>query len=173
MSDGDATRILKLRADRNRETLRSKVVNAFLEELPGNVRRIRYHYRVETLKDGRKVYLVRPTGVRKGPLDFKVEVDDWESKGTHNDIRADLLAKKREDPKRFKALMKAIRDVHACREPDSILAAQKNLTFKTGWSVELLLKVLKWFFILEDVDYWNYNGRDELMNFLEDAVTTT
>ena len=173
MSDGDASRIQNIRADRNRETLRRKVVDAFLEELPGNVRRVRYRYRVETMKDGRKMYLVRPTGVRKGPMDFKVEVDDWESKGTHDDIRTDLLAKRRENPKRFRPLMKAIRDVHACREPSSILAARKDLSFKTGWSVELLLKVLKWFFILEDVDYWNYNGRDELMSFLEDAAETS
>ncbi len=34
----------------------------------------------------------------------------------------------------------------------------------------MLLKVLKWFFILEDVDYWNYNGRDELMDFIEKSV---
>ena len=60
--------------------------------------------------------------------------------------------------------------MHACREPESILAVQTNLEFKSGWSVELLLKVLRWFFILEDVDYWNYNGRDELMGFIEKAV---
>ncbi|MDG7007777.1 MAG: hypothetical protein JRN06_06000 [Nitrososphaerota archaeon] len=170
MSDGAAEKPLKVRGDTSREYMRRMVVSAFLAELPGNVRKVRYHYKVETMKDGRVMRLVRPTGVRKGPLDFKVEVSEWGSKGTHDEIKADLLAKKREDTARFQSLMKAVRDVHACREPESILAAQANLEFKSGWSVELLLKVLKWFFILEDVDYWNYNGRDELMDFIEKSV---
>lgn len=66
--------------------------------------------------------------------------------------------------------MKAIRDVYACRGPESSLAAQKNLEFKSGWNVELLLKVPKWFFILEDLDYWNHNRRDELTAFIEKTV---
>jgi hypothetical protein len=31
------------------------------------------------------------------------------------------------------------------------------------------LKVLRWFFILEDVDYWSYDGRDKLMRFIDTA----
>jgi hypothetical protein len=97
-------------------------------------------------------------------------VEDWGAKGTHAEIKADILRKKEESPKRLAKLMLAIEDVHACKDPDEVLPSRGNLGFRSGWESELLLILLKWFFILEDVYYWNHGGRDTLMNFIHEAA---
>lgn len=48
-----------------------------------------------------------------------------------------------------------------CREPDEIIKNNK-VVFNKGMSVEMLLKVLKWLFIEQDITYWNYDGREML-----------
>lgn len=140
----------------------------FLEEEPGTKHRAKYRYHVETMRDGSKMFIERPTW--RGAFDFKVVVEDWSAKGTHAEIRADLLRKKTENPKRLVKLIQAIEDVHACKDPDEVLSSRGNLSFRSGWESDLLLKLLKWFFILEDVYYWNYGGRDTLMSFIHEAA---
>jgi hypothetical protein len=39
-------------------------------------------------------------------------------------------------------------------------------SFKTGGPVESLLKIVKWMFIMEDIVYWDNEGRAFLFNFL-------
>ena len=36
-----------------------------------------------------------------------------------------------------------------------------------GRPVEMLLKVIKWFFIEQDIRYWNYSGRNMLKNGID------
>jgi hypothetical protein len=40
-----------------------------------------------------------------------------------------------------------------------VLKDLKDVKFQSGFSVELILKVLKWFFIEQDIRDWNYSGR--------------
>ena len=158
-------RRLEIRGNMSRSEIRRRVVEAFLDEEPGE--NYEYWYHVETLSDGKRMYLRRPT--RKFNFDFKVEVEGFEFRGTHEEIVNDLRAKKAESPSDFYSLMKAIREVYGGKDVDDVLSAYK-FHFSSGFSVELLLKLLKWFFILEDIYYWNYKGRGKLMEYIENSL---
>jgi hypothetical protein len=155
---------LTVNGNLSRRETRDCVIKVFLEEEP----RIKYRYHVETLSDNRRIFLERPT--RRFDFDFKVEVDNWGARGTHEEIMIDLEEKAKENPRDFELLMEAIRQVHDCNDVDQIL---KNCTvsFQKGWNTELLLKVLKWYFILEDTYYWNFQGRDKLMGAIEKRLS--
>ena len=58
-----------------------------------------------------------------------------------------------------KKLYKLIEDVYNCKEIEDT-----NLKFDSGNSVDLILKVAKWFFIEQDIRYWNYSGRAMFMS---------
>jgi len=153
----------------SREAIRHNVVNAFLKEKAGywksNVQYVtRYKYFVETLSDGRRVYLLRPTFLNKG-IDFQVWVerleDNEDKRPSHKDIFKDLKAKKRDNLHEYEKLIDPIKRVHMCEEPDNVLE-DYSFNFTIGYSPELLLKIIKWLFIEQDITYWNYDGRDML-----------
>lgn len=164
--------------DNSREKLRNAVVNAFLSEKGGywknGVKHVtRYKYFVETLKDGKRIYLLRPTYLNKG-IDFQVWVERFDGKNderpSHKGIFKDLEIKKEENSKDFSKLIEAINKVWNCEEPDSVLADLKGVEFKKGLPVEMLLKILKWLFIEQDITYWNYDGRGMLMGAIEKHI---
>lgn len=153
----------------SRKELRDKAIGKFLEEKGGYWKNgkkhvTRYKYFVERLNDGRKVFLLRPTFLNKG-IDFQVWVEKMDGvedkRPSHKDVFNDLKLKKSESPEDFKILMQLIGKVWSCEEPDECLK-KANLKFKCGFSVELLLKILKWLFIEQDITYWNYDGRTML-----------
>jgi len=160
----------------SRIELRKAIVNAFLNEKGGywkdNKKHVtRYKYYVETLTDSRRIYLLRPTFLNKG-IDFQVWVEKFDKENdkrpSHKDIFADLKLKKEENSKEFNNLIDAIEKVWNCEEPDNILKETK-FSYNKGLSVELLLKILKWLFIEQDITYWNYDGR----TMLRDAILKT
>jgi len=114
----------------SRSEIRRKVVEAFLDEEPGE--NYEYWYHVETLSDGKQMYLRRPT--RRFNFDFKVEVEGFEFRGTHEEIVNDLRAKKAESPSDFHSLMNAIREVYEGKDVDNVLSAYK-FHFSSGFSV--------------------------------------
>ncbi|MEW5896985.1 MAG: hypothetical protein AB1668_04795 [Nanoarchaeota archaeon] len=153
----------------SREELRKKAVDKFLSERGGywkdGVKHVtRYKYFVERLKDGRRVYLLRPTYLNKG-IDFQVWVEqmnhDGDKRPSHKDIFNDIETKKKENPKQIPKLKEAIEKVWNCEEPDKVVK-EYNLNFSEGFTIELLLKILKWLFIEQDITYWNYDGRGML-----------
>ena len=154
---------------RTRNEVRERVITEFLKELPGTgngENQSKYLYFVETLKDGNRIYLERPANLHNG-FDFLINVENVNFSTTnrikynpsHDNIFNDLKAKKTESPENYKKLYKLIEDVYNCKEiPDT------NLKFKNGYSVDLILKVAKWFFIEQDIMYWNYSGRAMFMS---------
>lgn len=58
---------------------------------------------------------------------------------------------------------------------DKILEKYHNLnkSFKKGAKVEILLKIVKWLFIMEDIVYWDNEGRSFLFNFLKYVAEET
>lgn len=154
----------------SRKELRDKAVMKFLDEKPGywidGVKHVTcYKYFVEKLKDGRRIYLLRPTFLNKG-IDFQVWVErmliDKDKRPSHYDIFKDLNLKKKENPKLFAQLMQAIDDVWNCKEPEDA-----KLNFKQGFPCDFILKVLKWLFIEQDITYWNYDGRTMLRQAID------
>jgi hypothetical protein len=159
---------------KTRKELRDKIVNKFLNEdsgywKDGKKHVTRYKYFVEKLKDNRRIFLLRPTFLNKG-IDFQVWVEKMDGiedkRPSHKDVMNDLNLKKSENPQNFKVLMELIDRVWNCEEPDQCLK-EINLNFKNGFSVELLLKILKWLFIEQDITYWNYDGRTMLKTAIE------
>lgn len=154
-----------------RQDIVKKVVNTFIDsEYLRKGRGIKFRYPVEDLPNN-QLFIVRPG--RKKDFDFKVEVTPGMKIGTgsHAEIVADLKNKKQENPIKFKDLLKAIGTIHSCSENDVDLVLRRypNLgtSFKSGAHVEVLLKILKWMFIMEDIYYWDYQGRDMLYNGLK------
>lgn len=163
--------------NKSRSELRKETVNKFLAEKggyweAGKKHVTHYIYYVEKLVDGRRIYLLRPTFLNKG-IDFQVWVEKLDGKDnrrpSHKDVFSDLNLKKKANPRDFIKLMDMIRRVWNCEEPDTVLKNEK-ITFNTGFSVELLLKILKWLFIEQDITYWNYDGRGMLMLTIEEIV---
>ena len=112
---------------------------------------------------------MRPTFLNKG-IDFQVWVERFEGnedkRPSHKDVIEDIKIKMKENPQQIPELMKAIEEVWNCKEPDEVLKNYK-FNFKKGFSVELLLKILKWLFIEQDITYWNYDGRKMLFDAIK------
>jgi len=157
----------------SRDDIVKAVVNEFIktesqQRGPG----VKFRYPVEDLSTGQRLFIIRPAGLRKFNFDFKVEVlpEFGLGKGKHEDIASDFKAKKRESPGAFSDLKRALSDLHDCREGDvdQLLRRYPALqgAFHDGAKVDVLLKVVKWMFIMEDIVYWNYKGRSMLYDGL-------
>jgi len=77
-------------------------------------------------------------------------------------IFQDLIQKKAESGKAYADLFRLIERIYNCE--DISPEAYAHLTFASGLPVDMLLHVIKWFFIEQDVTYWNYSGRGMFMS---------
>lgn len=160
-----------------REVLRKQVVEKFLNESPGTgsgAAASKYRYNVEILSDSTIIYLTRPAYLKKG-FDFRISVEGMifltgSDYPKHDDIFNDLVAKRNKNPEMARRLNEAIRRVFKCEDPNDILGEYEDLVFNVGYSVELILKVIKWFFIEQDIRDWNYSGRAMFMGGVEDRL---
>ena len=160
--------------DTNRESLRNKAVEKFLLEHGGYVKDgikhiTKYRYNVETLSDGRRIYLLKPTWLNKG-IDFQVMIEKYkdhiDARPSHKDIMHDLKIKKEFNAQMYELLRKDIDRVWNCEEPINVLR-DVRYAFKKGFTIELILKCLKWLFIEQDITYWNYDGRGMLKRAID------
>lgn len=161
-------RQLELRGPRTRQEFRKRLVLEFLAEEPGKGTgkdATGYCYHVEKISDGRRIYLKRPTILNKG-FDFEIWVERFEreedGRPSHEVILADLEKKHQTQPGVARSFYDAIYSVYDTEEPDRVLQQMPALTFNSGFSPELILKVLKWMFIEQDLTYWNFSGRAKL-----------
>lgn len=133
----------------------------------------RYKYIVERFSNGRKLYLIRPAQYKMG-FDFQIWMENWNKSNTnkmpsYKDIIQDLKLKEEENQYHFKILLNAIEKIFICEDDDRILnwLKVKNIQFSTGEDIDVLLKIIKWMFIEQDIRYWNFSGRLKLKNFIE------
>ena len=158
----------------SRAELRKIVVSQFLKEEPGlggGDNASHYRYNVETLSDGRRIYLTRPAYLKKG-FDFRINVEGTTFQTSHeypkhDDIFDDLREKRRRNPAMCKKLHQAIERVYNCEDPGNILPEYIDIKFSTGHPVDLILKVIKWFLIEQDIRDWNYSGRQMFKNEID------
>lgn len=162
---------IEIKGSQSRNEIVKKVVNIFIDaESHQRGHGVKFRYPVENLSIGKKLFIFRPAGLNKWNFDFKVEVLDefGLGRGTHNEIRKDFQNKKQEKPQKFKDLLDALTTLYNCSENDvdQLLKNHPDLqkSFQTGAKVDVLLKVVKWMFIMEDIVYWNYKGRAMLYN---------
>ncbi len=163
-------KMIEIKRSLARHEIVKKVVNAFIKtEYRKKGKGVVFRYPVENLPDGQVLYIVRP-GHKKN-FDFKVDVATsyGVGSGSHEEIALDLRKKNLKNPKKFKKLWQAIAEIYHCKENDVdvILKKYRGLKrpFKSGGKPEPLLKVIKWLFIMEDIFYWDGEGRTFLFNY--------
>jgi hypothetical protein len=54
-----------------------------------------------------------------------------------------------------------------CKEID--LQSISKIEFKSGYGSDLIVGVLKWLFIEQDIRYWNYSGREMFWNGIKNV----
>jgi len=157
----------------SRNEVRQRIINVFIKEAPGKGigdNASKYIYYVETLSDGNHVYLERPTWRHNG-FDFLIRVENTDyvplsqkrrNSPKHDDIEQDLKLKKAESKKEYARLYELIRRIYECDDVSDIEMAE--LHFSVGLPVDHILKIIKWFFIEQDIRYWNYSGRAMFWN---------
>jgi hypothetical protein len=163
--------MIKIKGSLPRHSVVRKVVNTFIgtEHLKKG-KGVVFRYPVERLSNGQLLYIARP-GHKKN-FDFKVDVvaDYGLGDGTHKEIGKDLRNKRKENGEKFEDLLGAITEIYHSTENDvdAILKKYRGLkkSFRKGAKTEHLLKVIKWLFIMEDIVYWDNEGRAFLFNFL-------
>ncbi len=153
----------------SRNDIRMNVVIEFSKEIPGtgNDDKVsRYKYYVETLCSGDRVYLQRPAFLYNG-FDFLICVENtnYAKRGKrrrnypkHEDIRNDLLKKRKENPVMYRKLYNCLKTIYECKDIDT--TKLKKINFSSGLPVDHIVMVVKWFFIEQDIRYWNYSGRE-------------
>jgi len=163
-------KMIEIKGSLARHKIVQKVVNSFIKtEYSKKGKGVIFKYPVENLQNG-EIFIIRP-GHKKN-FDFKVEVTKNMKLGDggHKEIAIDLRKKKQKNQKVFENLLEAITKIYICSENDvdMILTNCSDLDnkFKTGAKIEILLKVVKWLFIMEDIVYWDNEGRAFLFNFL-------
>lgn len=129
---------------------------------------VKTRYYVETFSNGKRIYLERPTFLNKG-CDFVLFAEDVitckngnDKAPSHNDVLQDLTKKKGAlSSEQYAELLEAIKCIYDMRPYSEAEAHVKNLP-QVEWSYELLLKLLRWLFIEQDITYWAGDGREML-----------
>ncbi len=167
---------IDIRGNIARHEIVRKVVNTFIDfEYDKKQKGIVFKYKVEELPNNQFLYIVRP-GHKKN-FDFKVEVKEEFNlhDGTHKDIASDLKSKKEENKDKFNIVFDVLTGIYKCEENNVDILLKNllnNTNFTKGASVEILLKVIKWLFIMEDIVYWDNEGRAFLYNYLKYVIET-
>lgn len=162
---------IQIKGSMPRNAIVKKVVSTFIRvEYQQKGKGVTFRYPVEKLPDNRRLFITRP-GHKKN-FDFKVEVTEEMGleEGKHEQVVLDLRMKKQRNPQGFEDFLRAVKEVYHCSENDieRLLPRYSNLkgAFDTGAEVEVILKILKWLFIMEDIVYWDVEGRAFLYNFM-------
>ena len=171
------TELTKTLSASNRNDVRREVCNWFLDETPGTGKGdlcARYYYTVETHQDY-SIILKRPTGLNKG-FDFTVNVTGMYfkknrrySNPSHNDILTILSSTKNKIGANYTIVQNIIMQMFNCSQYS--FTAVRDITFTDHLGEErpiaIILLAIKWLFIEQDITYWNWSGRNMLMNSLK------
>jgi hypothetical protein len=155
-----------------REDLRKVLVEEFLNELPGTGTgnlTSNYIYYVENLASGNRIYLTRPAMLNKG-FDFLVHVEHFtfqhgrqqNDAPAHRDIIDDLMTKRAHNLPDYTQLFSILQSIFRVQLVTPIQFA--HLTALPGYPIDMIVGVVKWLFIEQDVTYWNWSGRQMFMD---------
>lgn len=158
----------------NRDEIVKKVIIAFIDfEKNKNRRGIEFRYPVENLSICKQLYIHRP-GMKLN-FDFKVEIPKncGIKKGTHEEIASILRKIKGKNENEFNNMWKIISHLYHCENNNVDCLLEQYPVSLDSPPPDVLLKVIKWLFIMEDIIYWNHEGRAFLYNFLKYATNET
>jgi|BioPla2DNA2_1021312.scaffolds.fasta_scaffold14063_5 hypothetical protein len=157
--------------------IRNSVVQLFLKELPGHGRQnlaTKYTYLVETF-DNIKIVIKRPT-MNYG-FDFTIHTNlelfslgRDNTRPTHDEAINALLYCKENYPDEYDFVERQLIDLFNC---DTLTVTNNNIGHFLDRDnvlrpIQIILLVIKWFFIEQDVHYWNYSGRNMFYKVLLD-----
>ena len=163
-------KMIEIKGTLARHKIVQRVVNTFINtEYRKKGKGKAFQYPVESLSKG-ILYIARP-GYKKN-FDFKVEIPENISLGKEKQIQIalDLRVKGYENPRKRDDLIQAIYELYIGKQNDidKLLKQYTNLkkSFRRGIKLDDILKILKWLFIMEDIVYWDNEGRAFLYNFI-------
>lgn len=125
-------------------------------------------YEVEKLQNGNKIVITKPGGKsvygKPKKEDFLVFVFNPNENGlwqiTHKQIFKDIENKSNDDKNKTIQLIDLLERVKNGEEPNDFIDEINKLSFNKGETPETLLKVYKWIWGQEDVNYPNGEGRE-------------
>jgi len=138
------------------------------ENFTKKIEEIEYRgYEVEKLSDGRKIVITKPGGKstygRAKKEDFLVFIFHPKENGlwqiSHKQILDDLYLKSEESSEKTLNLIKLLERTFNGEEPSDFINEITLLKFQVGETSEALIKVYKWIWGQEDVNYPNGEGR--------------
>lgn len=169
--------------EQNRKIIKDEIVDLFKAEQAGTgngVNSTRIIYCVEQVGD-EIIYLQRPARLNKG-FDFTVNTKNYIFRAptekqpnrrtktpSHKSIEILLKTIKQNNIQDFNLVQNAIQKVYFCEDPDNIDLSNISNHSVDGFTVEALLKVVKWLFIEQDITYWSFSGRAMLYGGLSNV----
>jgi len=152
------------------EDIRKFLLSTWIQENPAT----KYRYFVEELSNGGRIYLERPGRLNKG-CDFVIYIENRLCYKNENDmppkheyILNDVRAKKALlTPIQFEQFTKAMNVIYCCGRYSNAENYVTNLPL-IGLDYEALLKLVRWFFIEQDVTYWASSGRKMFFDAIMD-----
>jgi hypothetical protein len=160
------------------DLIKKRIKNNDRDKFLSNIKKLDWRgYEVESLKDGRKIVIVKPGGKRskkREKHDFLVLIQSIDKKElwqvSHSQLYEDLKGKVKVDQKAARRLLIALEKVYKGKDPNDLLK-KKSFENLHGESAELILKTYKWIWAQEDINYpppnnkgraysfegWNYN----------------
>ena len=151
--------------DLKKVEIKNKPRNEFIKLL----KNLEYRgYEVESLQNGNRIVITKPGGKpvygRPRKEDFMVFIFNPHENGlwqiTHKQILKDLGEKSKENKKKTIELINLLERVKNGNEPNDFIDEINDLSFSSGENPETLLKVYKWIWGQEDVNYPNGEGRE-------------
>jgi len=150
----------------NKSDIRNFLLHQWILEEP----QTKYRYFVEKIGGNARIYLERPGRLNKG-CDFVIFIENSvcfkngnDKPPKHEFILADLKLKKDTlSGDQYSQLLKAIKSIYDCK-PYANAKKYVDTLPAIGVEYEVLLKLLRWFFIEQDITYWAKSGRDMLFN---------
>jgi len=169
--------------EQNRKNIRDKIIDLFKSEQAGTGKgenSTRVIYCVEQT-DNEIIYLQRPAILNKG-FDFTVNTKDYTflaptekqpnrmtKTPSHESIAILLRTIRQSNSQDFNLIQKAIDEVYFCKDPSVIDLSSLSCNSVNGIKIEIILKIVKWLFVEQDMTYWSFSGRAMLYDGLKNV----
>lgn len=153
---------------------RENIRNHLLEIMKAEMPQTKYRYFVEQLDDENRIYFERPGRLNKG-CDFVIYIENHRLYNNNNDkppkhnFLLDDLRLKRDNLRNEEWLI-LLNAIELIYNLNSFEISYENIQTLPviGETYELILKLVRWFFIEQDITYWSRSGREMLYNVISE-----